>query len=66
MPPTQIGVLVGCALPPAGSSVTARALVCAITSGGLSTIIPIFPWASGANVCEGIGFPPGAFGINHN
>ena len=44
----------------------AKAFVCAITSGGSSTISVIFPFASGQNVCEGIGLAPGALGISHN
>src|SRR5438067_11611225 len=60
--PTQIGVLVGCGLPPAGSSVMAKALVPLGESGGFATSRSNVPSASGRSVIEGIGFAPGAMG----
>src|ERR1700686_1532380 len=66
MAPTHFGVVVGAALPPAGSSVMASALVLPLVSGGLETRITKFPLESGRTVMDGIGLLPGAFGINHN
>ena len=66
MAPTHFGVVVGAALPPAGSSVMASALVLLLAAGGLETKITKLPLASGRTVMDGIGLPPGAFGINHN
>src|SRR5438270_7901470 len=56
-PPTHIGVLVGCELPPMGSSVTASACVSDIASGGFSIIAVNLPSASGQKVMEGIALP---------
>ena len=64
--PTQIGVVVGCGLPPAGSSVMAKALVPFGESGGFATSRSNVPSASGRSVIEGIGLAPGALGISHN
>jgi acyl-CoA hydrolase len=64
--PTQIGVVVGCRLPPSGSSVIARFFVFSGESGGLATSKSNFPSASGRRVSEGTGLAPGAFGISHS
>src|SRR6266403_2933199 len=64
--PTQIGVVVGCGLPPSGSSVIAKALVAPGESGGFATSKSKFPSAVGRNVDDGNGFAPDALGINHN
>ena len=66
MAPTHFGVVVGAALPPAGSSVMASALVSLLAPGGLETRITKFPLTSGRTVTEGIGLPPGVYGISHN
>src|ERR1700686_4739912 len=52
-----MGALVGCGLPPIGSSVIARAWVSDIVSGGFSTMAENFPVASGQNVVAGMGLP---------
>src|SRR5438045_4872429 len=61
-----MGSLVGCGLPPVGSSVIASALVFHICSGGFSTTCHSLPSASGQSVCIGMGLPPCALGISHN
>src|ERR1700722_1131068 len=66
MAPTHFGVVVGAALPPAGSSVMASALVSLPAAGGLETQTTKFPLASARTIMDGIGLPPGAFGISHN
>src|SRR3981189_281020 len=66
MVPIHFGELVGAALPPAGSSVMASALVSLPATGGLVTKITKFPLASGRTVMADIGLPPCAFGISHN
>src|SRR5256885_987022 len=66
MAPTQRGLVVGAWLPPAGSSVMARALVASRASGGLATSRTNFPLASGRRVSEGIGLPPDVLGINQS
>jgi len=64
--PTQMGVVVGCELPPSGSSVMAKAFVVLGESGGLATSSSNVPLVFGRSVSDGTGFAPGAFGINHN
>src|SRR4029077_17248089 len=53
----HIGALVGCELPPSGSSVMASACVSDMVFGGFSTIAENVPLASGQNVIEGMGLP---------
>src|SRR5205807_9075896 len=66
MAPTQMGLVVGAWLPPAGSSVMARALVASIALGGLVTRRTNFPLASGRKVSDGMGLPPGILGISQS
>src|ERR1051326_1667332 len=64
--PAQIGVLVGCALPPSGSSVMASTFVPFGKSGGVAISSSNFPSAFGRRVKEGTALAPGTFGISRN